>query len=44
MKDIVYGHKIPMKPLPGRDLQWLFTPEMGVSESFSMNVVLIHPG
>ena len=44
MKDIVYGHLIPMKELPGRDLQWLFTPDMGVSENFSMNVVIIKPG
>lgn len=44
MKDIVYGHLIPVQELPGRDLQWLFTPESGVSENFSMNVVNIKPG
>ena len=43
-KNIVYEELVEMKALPGRDLRWLFTPENGVSESFSFNVVVIKPG
>ena len=42
--NIVYEDLVEMKALPGRDLRWLFTPESGVSESFSLNVVVIKPG
>ena len=42
-KNIVYEELVEMKALPGRDLRWLFTPESGVSESFSLNVVVIKP-
>jgi len=42
--NIVYEELIEMKTLPGRDLRWLFTPESGVSESFSLNIVVIKPG
>lgn len=44
MKNIVYENQIEVQHLPGRDLQWLFTPEQNVSDSFSMNVVVIKPG
>ena len=44
MKNVVYEDEIPVQNLPGRDLKWLFTPDMNVSENFSMNVVTIHPG
>lgn len=44
MKNIVYESQIEVQHLPGRDLQWFFTPEQHVSESFSMNVVVIKPG
>jgi len=43
-KNIVHEELVEMKALPGRDLRWLFTPESGVSESFSFNVVVIKPG
>jgi len=43
-KNIVYEELVEMKALPGRDLRWLFTPESGVSESFSLNVVVIKAG
>ena len=44
MKTIVYEDQIEAQKLPGRDLRWLFTPEMKVTENFSMNVVVIKPG
>lgn len=44
MKNIVYENQIEVQHLPGRDLQWLFTPEQNISDSFSMNVVVINPG
>jgi mannose-6-phosphate isomerase-like protein (cupin superfamily) len=44
MKTIIYEEKVETRRLPGRDLKWLFTPEMGLSEAFSMNVVVIQPG
>ena len=43
-KNVVYEEHVEAKTLPGRDLRWLFTPESGVSESFSLNVVEIKPG
>ena len=44
MKNIVCENEVEVQHLPGRDLQWLFTPEQNVSEAFSMNVVVIKPG
>ena len=44
MEIIVYEDQIEAQKLPGRDLKWLFTPEMKASENFSMNVVTINPG
>ena len=44
MDIISYEDQIEARTLPGRDLKWLFTPEMGVSDNFSMNVVVIKPG
>lgn len=44
MNNIVKEDNIEVQHLPGRDLKWIFTPEMGVSEAFSMNVVNIKPG
>ena len=43
MKNIINENQVTTQHLPGRDLRWLFTPEMHVSESFSMNVVVIKP-
>ena len=44
MKTIVYEDQIEAQELPGRNLKWLFTPEMEVTDNFSMNVVIIKPG
>ena len=44
MKNIVCENEVEVQHLPGRDLQWLVTPEQNVSEAFSMNVVVIKPG
>jgi quercetin dioxygenase-like cupin family protein len=44
MSYIVYEDKIEARELPGRSLKWLFTPELGLSNNFSMNVVNIKPG
>jgi uncharacterized cupin superfamily protein len=44
MENIVDENQLEWQHLPGRDLKWLFTPEQKVSEAFSMNVVVIHPG
>ena len=44
MKTVVYEDQIEMQNLPGRDLRWLFTPEMDASDNFTMNVVIIKPG
>ena len=44
MKTIVYEDQIELQELPGRDLRWLFTPDMNVTRNFSMNVVVIKPG
>ena len=44
METIVYEDQLEAQNLPGRDLKWLFTPEMNVSGNFSMNVVTISPG
>ena len=44
MKNIVYENQIETQHLPGRELKWLFTPDMKVTEAFSMNVVNIKPG
>lgn len=44
MKTVIYEEQVETRHLPGRDLKWLFTPEMGLSEAFSMNVVVIKPG
>jgi quercetin dioxygenase-like cupin family protein len=44
MSFVVYEDLIEAKELPGRSLKWLFTPDMGVSRNFSMNVVTIKPG
>ena len=43
MKTVVYEDQIEMQNLPGRDLRWLFTPEMKVTDNFTMNVVIIKP-
>lgn len=44
MKNIVYEENLTVNHLSGRDLRWYFTPDMKLSESFSMNVVEIKPG
>ena len=44
MKTIVYEDQVELQKLPGRDLKWLFTPEMKVTDHFTMNVVTIKPG
>lgn len=44
METIVYEDQVKVQELPGRDLKWLFTPEMKVTDNFSMNVVTIKPG
>ncbi len=43
VKNIIYEEQVETRHLPGRDLKWLFTPETGLSEAFSMNVVVIKP-
>jgi quercetin dioxygenase-like cupin family protein len=44
MKTVVYEDQIDVQNLPGRELRWLFTPEMKSSDRFTMNVVIIKPG
>lgn len=44
MSKVIYEEDLEVKALPGRDLMWYFTPEMGLSDAFSMNVVKIRPG
>jgi len=44
MKIVAYEDEIEARKLPGRDMKWLFSPDMGVSDRFSMNVVVLKPG
>ena len=44
MKCIVHQDQVPAKDMPGRALKWLFTPDTGIAQHFSMNVVSIKPG
>ena len=44
MNYIIYEDQIEAKDLPGRSLKWLITPEMNLSDNFSMNMVVIKPG
>jgi uncharacterized cupin superfamily protein len=44
MSKVVYEDMIEARELPGRSLRWLFTPDMDLSEKFTMNVVNIKPG
>ena len=44
MSYIVYEDQVETKDLPGRTLKWLFTPEMKLSDNFTMNVVSLKPG
>ncbi len=41
---IVHEKDIETLDMPGRKLKWLFHPEDGKSEQFSMNVIRIEPG
>jgi quercetin dioxygenase-like cupin family protein len=44
MKYIIHEEQVKAVELPGRSLRWLVTPEMNLSEHFSMNTVAIKPG
>lgn len=44
MKNIIHENNVEAKELPGRVLRWLVTPEMNITDNFSMNVVVIKPG
>jgi quercetin dioxygenase-like cupin family protein len=44
MKYIINEDNVEVKDLPGRSLRWLITPEMKLTDNFSVNVVVINPG
>jgi quercetin dioxygenase-like cupin family protein len=44
MKYIIDESHIEAKDLPGRSLKWLITNEMGLTDSLSLNTVVIKPG
>ena len=44
MSYVIYEDKVETRDLPGRTLKWLFTPEMKLSDNFTMNVVSLKPG
>ena len=44
MRYIVHEDQVEAKDLPGRKLKWLFAPEMGLTEGFTMSSVVLQPG